>query len=60
MGKRSTYFVGIRCKVLMLSQMKKIHNTAQYSAEEYFSSNSPSTINILQVSEILLISTFVF
>ena len=39
--------------------MKK--NT-QYSstAEECLSSNSPSTINILQVSEILLISTLVF
>lgn len=59
LGKCSAHFyLGLRCKILMLNQIKKIHNTTQYRA--VFLLNSSSTINILQVSEILLISTFVF
>lgn len=54
LGKQSAYFyLGRRCKILMLNQMKKEH-TPQPITEESFFSESSSTINSLQVSEILV------
>lgn len=45
-----------RWKIWMLNQIKK-HMT-QLNTEEYFFAKFSSTINILQVSETLLVSTF--
>ena len=54
LGKQSAYFyLGRRCKILMLNHMKKEH-TRQPITEESFFSESSSTINSLQVSEILV------